>query len=87
MAIPAQSLPLMSRLFLQVAMTPGLTPAPRLQRGGAHTPSGPPQREWRCPGAGAPLTRVGVRLLALAAGVWLNHQLGRPTRSLVAFVA
>ena len=31
--------------------------------------------------------RVGVRILALAASVWLNHQLGRPTRSLVAFVA
>jgi hypothetical protein len=32
-------------------------------------------------------TRVGVRILALAASVWLNHQLGRPTRSLVAFAA
>jgi Transposase DDE domain len=31
--------------------------------------------------------RVGVRILALAATVWLNHQLGRPSRSLVAYVA
>lgn len=45
-----------------------------LERHGARTPEGL-------------RTRVGVRLLALAAGVWLNHQLGRPTRSLVAFVA
>ena len=32
-------------------------------------------------------TRIGARILALAASVWLNHQLARPTRSLVAFVA
>ena len=31
--------------------------------------------------------RVATRLLVLAAGVWLNHQLGRPSRSLVAYVA
>ena len=31
--------------------------------------------------------RVAQRFLALAAGVWLNHQLGRPSRSLVAYVA
>lgn len=31
--------------------------------------------------------RVATRLLALAACVWLNHQLGRPSRSLVAYVA
>lgn len=31
--------------------------------------------------------RVGARILALAACVWLNHQLGRPSRSLVAYVA
>lgn len=31
--------------------------------------------------------RVGARILALAASVWLNHQLGRPSRSLVAYVA
>ena len=31
---------------------------------------------------------VGVSgLLALAAAVWLNHQLGRPTRSLIAYTA
>jgi Transposase DDE domain len=45
-----------------------------LERHGARTPEGL-------------RTRIGVRLLALAACVWLNHQLGRPTRSLVAFVA
>jgi hypothetical protein len=45
-----------------------------LERHGARTPEGL-------------RTRVGVRILALAASVWLNHQLGRPTRSLVAFVA
>lgn len=31
--------------------------------------------------------RIGARILALAACVWLNHQLGRPSRSLVAYVA
>lgn len=31
--------------------------------------------------------RIATRLLALAACVWLNHQLGRPSRSLVAYVA
>jgi hypothetical protein len=31
--------------------------------------------------------RIGARILTLAAGVWLNHQLGRPSRSLVAYVA
>jgi hypothetical protein len=45
-----------------------------LERHGARTPEGL-------------RTRIGVRLLVLAASVWLNHQLGRPTRSLVAFVA
>jgi Transposase DDE domain len=45
-----------------------------LERHGARTPEGL-------------RTRIGVRLLALAASVWLNHQLSRPTRSLVAFVA
>jgi Transposase DDE domain len=45
-----------------------------LERHGARTPEGL-------------RTRIGVRLLVLAACVWLNHQLGRPTRSLVAFVA
>jgi hypothetical protein len=45
-----------------------------LERHGARTPEGL-------------RTRIGVRLLALAASVWLNHQLGRPTRSLVAFAA
>lgn len=45
-----------------------------LERHGARTPEGL-------------RTRVGVRILALAATVWLNHQLGRPSRSLVAYVA
>lgn len=45
-----------------------------LERHGARTPEGL-------------RTRVGARLLALAACVWLNYQLGQPTRSLVAFVA
>jgi hypothetical protein len=45
-----------------------------LERHGARTPEG----------LG---TRVGLRILALAASIWLNHQLGRPTRSLVGFVA
>jgi Transposase DDE domain len=45
-----------------------------LERHGARTPEGL-------------RTRVGIRILALAASVWLNHQLGRPTRSLVAYVA
>ena len=45
-----------------------------LERHGARTPAGL-------------RTRVGVRILALAASVWLNHQLGRPSRSLVAYVA
>jgi len=45
-----------------------------LERHGARTPEGL-------------RARVGVRILALAASVWLNHQLGRPTRSMVAFVA
>jgi hypothetical protein len=45
-----------------------------LERHGARTPEGL-------------RARIGVRLLALAACVWLNHDLGRPTRSLVAFVA
>lgn len=31
--------------------------------------------------------RIATRLLALAACVWLNHQLGRPTRSLIAYTA
>ena len=31
--------------------------------------------------------RVAQRFLCLAACVWLNHQLGRPSRSLVAYVA
>jgi hypothetical protein len=45
-----------------------------LERHGARTPEGL-------------RTRVGVRILALAASVWLNHELGRPSRSLVAYVA
>jgi len=45
-----------------------------LERHGARTPEGL-------------RARIGVRLLALAACVWLNHHLRRPTRSLVAFVA
>jgi hypothetical protein len=45
-----------------------------LERHGARTPEGL-------------RARVGVRLLALAASIWLNYELGRPTRSLVAFVA
>lgn len=45
-----------------------------LERHGARTPEGL-------------RARIGVRLLVLAASVWLNHLLGRPTRSLVAFVA
>jgi hypothetical protein len=45
-----------------------------LERHGARTPEGL-------------RTRIGVRILALAATVWLNHQLGRPSRSLVAYVA
>jgi hypothetical protein len=43
-----------------------------LERHGARTPEGL-------------RARVGARLLALAACVWLNHELGRPTRSLVAY--
>jgi hypothetical protein len=31
--------------------------------------------------------RLAAKLLALAAGIWLNHQLNRPTRSLAAFIA
>ena len=31
--------------------------------------------------------RIAARLLTLAAGVYLNHWLERPTRSLVAFIA
>ncbi len=31
--------------------------------------------------------RVAQRFLCLAACIWLNHQLGRPSRSLVAYVA
>jgi len=31
--------------------------------------------------------RVAARLLARAAGVWLNHTLGRASRSLVAYTA
>ncbi len=31
--------------------------------------------------------RIATRLLALAACVWLNHQLDRPTRSLIAYTA
>ncbi len=45
-----------------------------LERHGARTPEGL-------------RTRIGARILALAASVWLNHQLGRPSRSLVAYVA
>ncbi len=45
-----------------------------LERHGARTPEGL-------------RARIGVRLLALAASIWLNHQLGRPTRSLVAYTA
>jgi Transposase DDE domain len=45
-----------------------------LERHGARTPEG--LRE-----------RIGYRLLALAACVWLNYQLGRATRALVDFVA
>jgi hypothetical protein len=32
-------------------------------------------------------TRIATRLLALAAGIWLNHQLSRPTRSLITYTA
>ena len=32
-------------------------------------------------------TRIATKLLALAAGVWLNHYLDRPTRALAAFAA
>ena len=46
----------------------------RLERHGARTPEGL-------------RARIGVRLLALAASVWLNHQLGRPSRALVDYVA
>ncbi len=46
----------------------------RLERHGARTLAG--LRE-----------RVAQRFLCLAAYVWLNHQLGRPSRSLVAYVA
>ena len=54
-------------------------------RVGLPDPQGPAQR-WSAtapapPRACAPA--IGVRLLALAASVWLNHQLGRPSRSLV----
>ncbi len=45
-----------------------------LERHGARTPEG--LRE-----------RIGYRLCALAACVWLNHQLARPTRALVDYVA
>jgi len=45
-----------------------------LERHGARTPEG--LRE-----------RIGYRLLALAACVWLNYQLGRATRALVDYVA
>lgn len=31
--------------------------------------------------------RIATRLLALAACVWLNHQLDRPSRSLIAYTA
>lgn len=31
--------------------------------------------------------RVATKLLALAAGIWLNHKLNRPSRALAAFVA
>jgi DDE family transposase len=31
--------------------------------------------------------RIAIKLLALAAGVWLNHHLGRPTRAFAAFTA
>jgi Transposase DDE domain len=45
-----------------------------LERHGARTPEGL-------------RARIGARLLAMAASIWLNHELGRPTRSLVAYVA
>jgi hypothetical protein len=32
-------------------------------------------------------TRISQRLLALAAGIALNHQLGRPSRSLATYCA
>jgi hypothetical protein len=31
--------------------------------------------------------RIATRLLALAAGVWLNHTLGRVSRSLITYTA
>jgi hypothetical protein len=31
--------------------------------------------------------RIAAKLLALAAGVWLNHYLGQPTRSFAALAA
>jgi hypothetical protein len=31
--------------------------------------------------------RIAAKLLALAAGVWLDHYLGRPTRSFAALAA
>ena len=43
-----------------------------LERHGARTPEGL-------------RTRIGARLLTLAACIWLNHQLDRPSRSLVAY--
>lgn len=45
-----------------------------LERHGARTPEGL-------------RVRIGTRLLALAACVWLNHELGRPSRALVDYVA
>jgi len=31
--------------------------------------------------------RIAAKLLALAAGVWLNHQTGQPTRAFAALAA
>ena len=45
-----------------------------LERHGARTPEGL-------------RARIGARVLALAACVWLNHELGRPSRALVDYVA
>jgi hypothetical protein len=47
---------------------------PTLERHGARTPTNP-------------RARIAARPLALAAGVWLNHTLGRASRSLITYTA
>jgi hypothetical protein len=74
-AWPARQQPRLGRIRRRIeSVFRTFEDTPSLERHGARAPEGL-------------RTRVDVRILALAATVWLDHRLGRPSRSLVADVA